>query len=201
MTEQLARFYLIVDDATWLERLLPLGVRLVQLRIKERSLDHVRREIKIAQSLCKRANAQLVVNDFWQLAIDEQCNFVHLGQEDLNTADVQSLRRANIRFGISTHSHEELERALALHPDYIALGPIYPTLLKKMPWAAQGLKRITQWKERIDPIPLVAIGGLTVERAPGVFGAGADSVAVVTDVLRHADPEARTREWLSIACG
>lgn len=97
---------------------------------------------------------------------------------------------------MSTHDDAELQRALALRPDYIALGPIYPTLLKQMPWAPQGLARITEWKLRIGGLPLVAIGGLTVERLPGVFAAGADSAAVVTDIVRHRDPEARTREWL-----
>ena len=103
-----------------------------------------------------------------------------------------------MRIGISTHDHAELERALALQPDYVALGPIYPTLLKQMPWAPQGLARITEWKRRIGNLPLVAIGGLTVERVPGVFAAGADSAAVVTDIVRNADPDLRTREWIEI---
>jgi thiamine-phosphate pyrophosphorylase len=195
----LARFYLIVDHTDWLERLLPLGLRLVQLRIKDRPLDHLRAEIRKAKSLCARAGAQLVVNDYWQLAIDAGCDFVHLGQEDLHTADLIALRAAGVRVGISTHSHEELERALTLQPDYIALGPIYPTLLKQMPWAPQGLARIREWQQKADPIPLVAIGGLTVERARGVFEAGAHSAAVVTDMLLNTDPPARTREWLAVA--
>ena len=93
----------------------------------------------------------------------------------------------------------ELERALALTPDYVALGPIYPTLLKVMPWAPQGLARLGEWKRRIGALPLVAIGGLTLERLAGVFAAGADVAAVVTDIVRHAHPEARTREWLAAA--
>jgi thiamine-phosphate pyrophosphorylase len=122
-----------------------------------------------------------------------------LGQGDLDTADVAQIRRAGVRIGISTHSPEELERALALEPDYVALGPIYPTVLKVMPWGPQGLQRITEWKQRVGATPLVAIGGLTVERLPGVFAAGADSAAVVNDIVSNKDPEARARQWLATA--
>ena len=193
----LDRCYVIVDSAAWLSRLLPLGVKLVQLRVKDRPIAEVRAEIAIAKALCPDAGACLVINDYWQCALDEECDFVHLGQTDLDAADVPALKKAGIRIGISTHSHAELDRALALEPDYVALGPIYPTVLKAMPWAPQGLERITEWKRLIAPIPLVAIGGLTVERLPKVFEAGADSAAVVTDILRHPDPDARTREWLA----
>jgi len=193
---KLAPFYLIVDDVSWLLRLLPVGVRLVQLRIKDRRDEEIREQVLTAKSLCVRAGACLIVNDHWRIALDAECDFVHLGQSDLDDADVPALRRAGVRIGISTHGHEELERALTLSPDYIALGPIYPTTLKVMPWAPQGLARITEWKRLIAPTPLVAIGGLTVERLPDVFKAGADSAAVVSDVLRHATPEARAREWI-----
>ena len=96
----------------------------------------------------------------------------------------------------NAHDHAELDIALAHRPDYVALGPIFPTILKQMKWAPQGLDRIRDWKERIGAVPLVAIGGLTPERLPGVFEHGADSAAVVTDILRAPDPEARTREWI-----
>jgi len=191
--------YLIVDSTAWIERLVPLGVKLVQLRIKELPVAEVRREVAAAKALCMRAGVCLVVNDHWQAALDEGCDFVHLGQTDLDTADVPALRKAGIRLGISTHSHTELDRALAFGPDYVALGPIYPTKLKHMPWAPQGLERITEWKRLVGTTPLVAIGGLTLERLAGVFAAGADSAAVVTDILRHPDPEARTRDWLATA--
>src|SRR5579884_111338 len=192
----LPRVYPIVESAAWVERLLPVGVRLVQLRVKDRSLEEVRREVRAARSLCARWNAQLIVNDYWQVALEEDCDFVHLGQGDLDAADVPALRRAHVHLGVSTHDDAELERALSLDPDYVALGPIYPTLLKVMPWAPQGLERIGEWKRRIGGRPLVAIGGLTVERLPGVFAAGADVAAVVTDIVRHPNPEARAREWL-----
>ena len=197
----LPRIYPILESAAWVERLLPVGVRLVQLRVKDRPLDVVRLEVRTARALCARWNAQLVVNDFWQVALDEGCDFVHLGQGDLDGADVAALRRAGVRLGVSTHDDAELERALALNPDYVALGPIYPTLLKVMPWAPQGLERLREWKRRIGKKPLVAIGGLTTERLEGVFAAGADVAAVVTDIVRHGSPEARTREWLVAADG
>ncbi|MGD9510495.1 MAG: thiamine phosphate synthase [Geminicoccaceae bacterium] len=191
----LDRFYLIVDDVRWLERLLPHGVRFAQLRVKDRPEPELRAQIRQARDLCASAGATLVVNDHWRLAIEEGCDFVHLGQGDLDDADLAVIRGAGLRLGVSTHDHAELERALATEPDYVALGPIWPTLLKQMPWAPQGLERVAEWKRRIGGIPLVAIGGLTPDRAREALAAGADSAAVVTDVLRHPDPEARTREW------
>ena len=196
---KLARVYPIVDSAAWVKRLAPLGVLLVQLRIKEQPQERVRGEIREARACCAAAAMQLIVNDHWQLALEAGCDFVHLGQGDLDGADVTALRRAGVRLGVSTHDEGELSRALALQPDYVALGPIYPTLLKAMPWPPQGLERITQWKRRIGAIPLVAVGGLTLERLPGVFAAGADVAAVVTDIVRHLNPEARVREWLNAA--
>jgi thiamine-phosphate pyrophosphorylase len=190
-------FYPIIDDSAWLEPLIAAGTRLVQLRIKDGSTEALRAAILSARERCLRAGVQLIVNDYWQLAIETGCDFVHLGQGDLDAADVPALRRRGIKLGISTHDHAELQRALALQPDYVALGPIYPTRLKQMPWAPQGLERITEWKRAIGAIPLVAIGGLTVERAPGVLAAGADSAAVITDIVTSATPEQRIREWLA----
>jgi len=190
-------FYLIVDSAAWIERLVPLGVRLVQLRIKDMPEAALREEIRRARALCATAGCQLIVNDYWQIAIDEGCDFVHLGQEDLADADVKAIRAAGMKLGISTHDEAELEAALAVQPDYVALGPVYPTILKQMKWAPQGLDRLSAWRQRIGPLPLVAIGGLTVERLEGVFSHGTDSAAVVTDITRNPDPEARTRAWIA----
>ncbi|QIB33051.1 thiamine phosphate synthase [Ancylobacter pratisalsi] len=189
-------FYLIVDRTSWLPRLLPQGVKLVQLRAKDMDEPQLRREIAAARDVCERYGAQLVVNDHWRLAIDERCDFVHLGQEDLAEADVPAIRRAGIRLGISTHDEAELEIALGAQPDYVALGPVYPTILKKMRWEPQGLERVTRWKQRIGDLPLVGIGGLTIERAAGVRQAGADSLAVVTDILLNDNPEMRARDWV-----
>jgi thiamine-phosphate pyrophosphorylase len=137
-----------------------------------------------------------VMNDYWQAAIDVGAAWVHLGQEDLATADVAALRRAGIRIGVSTHDEPELDTALAITPDYVALGPVYPTTLKVMKWAPQGLARVAAWKARVR-CPLIAIGGITPERADGVIAAGADSVAVITDFVTHADPMARLGQWVS----
>ena len=188
-------FYMIIDSSHWIARLLPCGVRLVQLRVKDSSDDVLGAEIAKAKALCELAGAQLVVNDYWRHAIDAGCDFVHLGQGDLDTADLPAIRRAGISFGVSTHDEAELERALEAEPAYIALGPIYPTILKKMPFAPQGLARIGEWRKRIGDIPLVGIGGITLERAAGVLNAGADSAAVVTDITLNPNPEQRARDW------
>ncbi|MER8760413.1 thiamine phosphate synthase [Mesorhizobium sp. M0976] len=189
-------FYLIVDSAAWIERLAPLGVKLVQLRIKSMNETGLRAEIRKSKALCAQHKSQVIVNDHWRLAIEEGCDFVHLGQEDLQTADLSRIRSAGVRLGLSTHDHVELETAMFAEPDYVALGPIYPTILKKMKWAPQGLERIGEWNRRVAPIPLVTIGGLNLDRLDGVFEAGANSAAVVTDITLSSDPEARTREWI-----
>ena len=192
-------FYPVVPDVAWLMRLLPLGIRTVQLRAKDMTDAQLREEIVEAVALCREAGCQLIVNDYWQLAIEAGADFLHLGQEDLAAADLPAIRAADMRLGISTHSEQELDIALAAAPDYIALGPIYETKLKVMPWKPQGLGRLGQWKARIGTIPLVGIAGITVERAQGVIDAGADSAAVITDFITHANPETRVREWLAWA--
>ena len=188
-------FYPIVPDTKWLARLLPLGIRLVQLRVKDQPQDIVRAEIKQAVALCADHRCELVINDYWREAIEAGAGFVHLGQEDLAAADLRAIRDARIKIGVSTHSREELDRALAAEADYVALGPIYATMLKAMPWAPQGLPRLAEWRERITR-PLVAIGGITVDRAPMVLAAGADSVAVITDIVTSQDPDSRVKNWL-----
>ncbi|MTI44311.1 thiamine-phosphate diphosphorylase [Roseibium hamelinense] len=194
---KLPNFYPIFDQSEWLHRTLPLGVKLVQLRIKERDAATLAGEIAASRDLCADHRALLVVNDHWQISIELGCSFVHLGQEDLDSADVAAIRRAGIRLGVSTHDENELERALSLDPDYVALGPIFPTILKKMKWQEQGLPRVREWKKRIGKRPLVAIGGISVERAPDVLAAGADVIAAVTDITLNADPEARVAQWLA----
>ncbi|HWJ17621.1 MAG TPA: thiamine phosphate synthase, partial [Geobacterales bacterium] len=169
----LPRFYPIVPDAAWAGRLARVGVKLIQLRMKDVPHTAIAPAIREALVACRAYGCELVVNDYWQEAIDCGAGFVHLGQGDLQTADTAAIRRAGLKLGLSTHSHEELDRALLEEPDYIALGPIYETTLKVMPWAPQGLARIGEWKA-LAKQPLVAIGGITLARAPEVFGAGAD---------------------------
>jgi thiamine-phosphate pyrophosphorylase len=193
------RFYPIVDSLAWIERLTRLGVRTVQLRAKDLSHGDAVRLVQEALAVIAGTPTALVVNDYWRAAIEAGASHIHLGQEDLAEADIGAIRYAGLTLGLSTHDDDELETALRANPDYIALGPIYETTLKKMRFAPQGLERIGKWKRRIGAIPLVTIGGITLERAPGVFAAGADSIAVVSDVTQNADPDGRVRDWLVLA--
>ena len=192
-------FYPIVPDADWAARIIPLGVRTLQLRIKDAASGDVSRQIENSLALARAHGCQLIVNDYWREAIAAGADYVHLGQEDLAAADVAAIKAAGMRIGISTHSIEELETALQVAPDYVALGPIYETKLKAMQWQPQGLDRIGAWKRRIGSLPLVAIGGITPERADGVVAAGADSVAVITDFMTAQHPEKRVETWVSWA--
>lgn len=198
-TRSLDPFYPIVPDAGWAERLMRLGVRTLQLRVKDAAPDMVLREIAAAVAAARRHACQLIVNDYWREAIAAGADYLHLGQQDLAAADVGAIKAAGMRLGVSTHSEAELGAALAAAPDYVALGPIYATKLKVMPWAPQGLARIGEWKRRIGTLPLVAIGGITPERADDVVAAGADSVAVITDFMTAQDPDARVETWLAWA--
>ena len=199
MPDGLDLFYPIVPDVAWLTRLAPLGIRTIQLRLKDAPPERVRQEIADSLALCRQHSCQLIVNDYWRQALELGADYIHLGQEDLAAADLVAIEAKGIRLGISTHSLEELDIALAAKPAYIALGPIYETRLKAMKWAPQGLARVADWKARIGDLPLVAIGGITPERAAGVVGAGADSIAVITDFFTNPDPEARVRQWLAWA--
>lgn len=196
MPVKLARFYPIVPDVSWLERIVPLGVKLVQLRIKEGTRAEIHDQTRRALDVTREHGCQLILNDYWQVALECGVNFVHLGQDDLKGADLAAIRKAGIRVGISTHDEKELATALGAKPDYVALGPIYETKLKVMPWAPQGLEKLGQWRAKIGHLPLVAIGGLTPDKAPAVAAAGADSLAVITDFMTAPAPEARAREWL-----
>jgi len=191
------RFYPVVDSVAWVARLAKLGVGTIQLRAKD--LTHAQAVAVIRAALAAAGTAKLVVNDYWRAAIDAGAQHLHLGQEDLVEADIDAVRKAGLTLGLSTHDEAELDVAMSHDPDYIALGPIYPTTLKAMRFGPQGLERIAQWKQSIGGTPLVAIGGITLERAPGVYAAGADSIAVVSDVTQNADPDARVRAWLALA--
>jgi len=191
-------FYPIVDSADWVRRLVGVGARLIQLRMKDKDEATIAAEARVALKICRDAGATLVINDHWRVAIDVGAPWAHLGQGDLDQgADVGAIRRAGLKLGLSTHDDAELARALALKPDYVALGPIYPTVLKAMAFAPQGLERVGEWKKRVGALPLVAIGGLNLERAKACLTAGADVVSVVTDIALNPDPEARAREWIA----
>ena len=194
----LPRFYPVVPDVAWVSLLASAGVKLIQLRIKDAASETIAPSIREAVQICDKFNCQLVVNDYWREAIDCGASYVHLGQGDLAGADIDAIRRAGMKLGLSTHSHEELNTSLSINPDYVALGPIYETKLKVMPWQPQGLTRISEWKS-LAKRPLVAIGGITLERARGVYAAGADSIAVVTDIVAHPNPIGRAHDWLALA--
>jgi thiamine-phosphate pyrophosphorylase len=190
------RFYPVVDSVAWVARLALLDVGTIQLRAKDLNDSEALQLISDALDVIKGTPAKLVVNDYWRAAIVAGAKHLHLGQEDLVDADLKAIRAAGLTLGLSTHDDAELETALLARPDYIALGPIFPTTLKSMRFAPQGVPRITEWKKRIGDIPLVAIGGIKLEQAREIFAAGADSIAVVSDVTQNADPDARVRAWL-----
>ncbi|MFL6805052.1 MAG: thiamine phosphate synthase [Xanthobacteraceae bacterium] len=190
------RFYPVVDSLGWVERLTRLGVGTIQLRAKELDDSSALQIVSDALAITKGTSTKLVVNDYWRAAIEAKAKHLHLGQEDLEGADLKAIRDAGLTLGISTHDDEELATALRAKPDYVALGPIFPTTLKSMRFAPQGIAKIGEWKRRIGNVPLVAIGGIKLEQAPEIFAAGADSIAVVSDVTQNADPDARVRAWL-----
>src|ERR1700688_1522411 len=190
------RFYPVVHSVAWVARLALLGAGTVQLRAKDLNDSEALQIVSDALEIIKGTDAKLVVNDYWRAAIVAGAKHLHLGQEDLAGADLKAIRDAGLSLGLSTHDDAELETALRANPDYIALGPIFPTTLKSMRFAPQGIAKITEWKKRIGNIPLVAIGGIKLEQAREIFAAGADSIAVVSDITQNPEPDARVRAWL-----
>jgi thiamine-phosphate pyrophosphorylase len=190
------RFYPVVDSVAWVRRLTALGVGTIQLRAKDLDDSGALQLVSDALEITNNTPTKLVVNDYWRAAIVAGAKHLHLGQEDLAEADVKAIRDAGLTLGLSTHDDAELETALRADPHYVALGPIFPTTLKSMRFAPQGIAKITEWKKRVGAIPLVAIGGIKFEQADEIFAAGADSIAVVSDVTQNADPDARVRQWL-----
>jgi thiamine-phosphate pyrophosphorylase len=195
-------FYPIVPTAAWVEQLLAWGARTIQLRIK--AADHSPASIALEVSAAIKAGkampgTQVFINDHWQLALAGGAYGVHLGQEDLDTADIEALCKAGMRLGLSTHTLDELARAKAVQPSYLAIGPIYPTTLKVMPYEPVGLERLAEWAKQAAPYPVVAIGGISLERMSGVLASGVDGVAVVSAVTVAADPQQAALEGLKIA--
>jgi thiamine-phosphate pyrophosphorylase len=189
-------FYPVVDSVAWVARLAKLGVGTIQLRAKNLNDAEALQIVSDALEATKGTGTKLVVNDYWRAAIVAGAQHLHLGQEDLADADLGEIRKARLTLGISTHDDEELATALRAKADYVALGPIFPTTLKSMRFAPQGIAKITEWRKRVGNIPLVAIGGIKFEQSAEIFAAGADSIAVVSDVTQNADPDARVRQWL-----
>ena len=197
-------FYPVVPTADWVQRLLGWGVRTVQLRIKaaDHTPEDIARQVQAAVVAGRAVpGAQVFINDHWQLALDAGAYGVHLGQEDLDSADLAALRQAGLRLGLSTHTPAELARAKAFQPSYLAIGPVYPTTLKVMPYEPVGLAQLKAWAASVAPCPVVAIGGISVARLPGVLACGVDGVAVVSAVTLAADPQQAAREGLRLAQG
>lgn len=191
--------YPVVDSLEWIARLLDAGVRTLQLRIKDQPDAEVEPIVQQAIALGKTYQARLFINDYWQLAIKHHAYGVHLGQEDLDVADLQAIRHAGLRLGISTHDDEEIDRALAVKPSYIALGHIFPTQTKLMPSSPQGLQQLKRHLARLEDIPTVAIGGISLERAPDVLACGVGSIAVVSAITKAADWRDATQQLLALA--
>ncbi|EPE1207268.1 thiamine phosphate synthase [Cronobacter sakazakii] len=191
--------YPVVDSVEWVTRLLDAGVRTVQLRIKDKTDAEVETDIAAAIALGQRYHARLFINDYWRLAIKHQAYGVHLGQEDLQTADLDAIRNARLRLGVSTHDDMEIDVALAVRPSYIALGHVFPTQTKQMPSAPQGLAQLAAHVKRLSDYPTVAIGGISLERAPAVLETGVGSIAVVSAITQAPDWRGATQRLLELA--
>ncbi len=189
-------FYPVVPDAEWVPRLLAWGVRTIQLRYKPLSdnTEALTQQVRAAVAAGRaHAGAQVFINDHWRLALAEGAYGVHLGQEDwaaLGSAEREQLRASGMRLGLSTHTPGEWAIAQAAKPSYLAIGPVYPTTLKVMPYEAVGLERLRTWTGQVSPCPVVAIGGISLERLPGVLACGVQGVAVVSAVTQASDPQA-----------
>lgn len=190
--------YPVVDSAVWIARLLDAGVTTLQLRIKDLPDERVNADIAAAVALGKKYGARLFINDYWRLAIKHDAYGVHLGQEDLDTADLAAIHRAGLRLGVSTHDDAELARAIAIRPSYIALGHIFPTQTKVMPSAPQGLSELKRHVAGLSSYPTVAIGGISIERVPAVLDCGVGGVAVVSAITRATDWRQATAELLRL---
>lgn len=191
--------YPVVDSVVWIERLLGAGVRTLQLRIKDKRDDEVEADVIAAIALGRRYQARLFINDYWRLAIKHDAYGVHLGQEDLQDTDLQAIRAAGLRLGVSTHDDMEIDVAMAAKPSYIALGHVFPTQTKQMPSAPQGLTQLARHIARLADYPTVAIGGISLERAPDVLATGVGSIAVVSAITAADDWQAATRQLLDLA--
>ena len=190
--------YPVVDSVEWIERLLEAGVRTIQLRIKDKVESDVEADIIAAIKLGDRYNARLFINDYWQLAIKHRAYGVHLGQEDMDVANLDAIRDAGLRLGLSTHDNMEMDRALAARPSYIALGHVFPTNTKQMPSAPQGLAQLAAHIKTLGDYPTVAIGGISLERVPAVLATGVGSVAVVSAITQAANWQTATAQLLEL---
>ncbi|KNE85011.1 thiamine-phosphate pyrophosphorylase [Aggregatibacter aphrophilus ATCC 33389] len=196
-TEFKLGLYVIVDSYEWIERLIHASVKTLQIRIKDRSPEQAEEEIARCIALAKQHQVRLFVDDFWQLAIKYQAYGVHLGQEDLLTADLNAIQQAGLRLGVSTHNREEIELVLPLRPSYIALGHIFPTQSKIMPSAPQGIANLAAQVKDLGDIPTVAIGGITASHFADVLATGVSSIAVISAVTQAEDWQSAVKNLLN----
>lgn len=196
--------YPVVDSVEWVEKLINCGIQTIQLRLKT-DIKHpptpaeLDRQIQAAVAVCKGRNIRLFINDHWQLAIKHRAYGIHLGQEDLYTANLQAIADADCRLGVSTHSYTEVARALSIKPSYIAIGPIYATTSKQMPWIPQGVAAVERWMALLgDHYPLVAIGGIDAARAAALKPTGVGSVAMISAITQAVDYRQATQELLEL---
>jgi hydroxymethylpyrimidine kinase/phosphomethylpyrimidine kinase/thiamine-phosphate diphosphorylase len=191
--------YPVVESYDWVEKLVNEGIETIQLRVKDQSAEHTRDQINATTGNLNGRAVNFFVNDHWQLAIEAGAYGVHLGQEDLHDANLAAIAEAGLRLGISTHSYWELARALAVNPSYIALGPIYETTSKQMPFSPQGIDRLQQWVNMLQPqYPVVAIGGINQQRAAELKPTGVGSVAMITAITLADDYRRVTRDLMSL---
>ena len=184
------KFYAVVPDADWVECMVKAGANTVQLRNKTLQGEALQHEIERCVVACAHTSTQLFINDYWQQAIQAGAYGVHLGQEDLDTADLNAIHAAGLRLGISTHSIAELDRALAIHPSYVASGAIFPTTTKVLKSAPQGLDKLRAYVQQAGDTPVVAIGGIDLNNARDVLATGVASLAVVRAITEAKHPEA-----------
>jgi thiamine-phosphate pyrophosphorylase len=181
--------YAVLPDAAWVGRMARAGVPTLQLRFKSDDVRAVEREVNAAVEAVRGTDALLFVNDHWQAAIAAGAYGVHLGQEDMDVADLEAIRAAGLRLGLSSHGYFEMLHADALSPSYIAMGAVFPTTLKRMVTAPQGPGRLRAYARLMRNYPLVAIGGIDAKRLPQVWDSGVGSVAVVRAITGAARPE------------
>lgn len=181
--------YPVVDDVSWIKTVLSLGVQTVQLRIKNPEQADIEEQIIKAIELGRQYDAQVFINDYWQLAIKHKAFGIHLGQEDIEIADLQAISDAGICLGLSTHDDSELLKVKALSPSYLALGHIFPTPTKDMPSQPQGLVNLAKNQQLAGDTPTVAIGGIDLTVAEQVWQTGVDSIAVVRAITQASNVE------------
>lgn len=187
--------YPVVDSIEWLEKLLPLGVKTIQLRVKNKTEQELDKLVARASEIGHQYQARLFINDYWQLAIKHGAYGVHLGQEDLDTADLAAIREAGIHLGLSTHSEYEWARAATFKPSYLAIGAIFPTDTKEV--VIVGTDNLHQWVKVLgEDYPLVAIGGIKNHNLDQILSSGVGSVAVVTAITAAEDYQQATKELM-----